>query len=233
MHCRSGSATVSAGFPQGKQPFPMNFPWEKSQYSCWYWTVMICREVIFVYPILWEMAHFNMVCEHPSLSCFISHTIPTFDISFTYLCDDQPFGHVTYHNSLSKTIHQAPSRVGRGNAGWTAPKNWCLCPCQNYWWRPPAEKTARGCPLNHPSCLPKDLTCWGTDLTWPDLIFTLLTCHWVIRLHHYLLEVTQLDRGHLACLHLPWPWLTFWKLTHPSFLDLPSGDQTYRTTCWK
>ena len=59
------------------------------------------------------------------------------------------FGHVTCHNSLSKTILQGTleglqHHASRGNAGWTTSRSGYLCPCQNCSQRPPAEKTGRG-----------------------------------------------------------------------------------------
>ena len=40
--------------------------------------------------------------------------------------------------------------VGRGNAGWTAPKSGRPYSCQNYSQWPPAERTGRGSSLNSP-----------------------------------------------------------------------------------
>ena len=64
------------------------------------------------------------------------------------------FGHVTRHDSLSKTIPRGTldAVVGRGSAGWTTSKNGQLSPCQNCSQWPPAEKTGRESLLNRLSC---------------------------------------------------------------------------------
>ena len=79
------------------------------------------------------------------------------------------FGHVTRHDSLSKTVLQGPSRVGdavvgRGNARWTSSKSGHPCPCQNCSQGPPAKKTGRRSLLNRPSCRPDDPVGQETEL---------------------------------------------------------------------
>ena len=79
------------------------------------------------------------------------------------------FGHVTRHDSLSKstlqgTLEVGDAVVGRGNAGWTTPKSGHNGPCQNRSQGPPAEKTGRGPLLNRPSCPPDDPVGKGTEL---------------------------------------------------------------------
>ena len=68
-----------------------------------------------------------------------------------------------------KLSFRAPWRVGntvvsRGNVGWTTAKNGHLCPNQTCSQGPPAEKTGRGSPVNHPSCPPVDPIGTGPDL---------------------------------------------------------------------
>ena len=68
-------------------------------------------------------------------------------------------GHVTRHDSLSKTILQGTLEggrrvVGRGNAEWTTSKCGHPCPCQNCSQGRPAEKTGRRSLLNRPSSSP-------------------------------------------------------------------------------
>ena len=69
------------------------------------------------------------------------------------------FGHVTRHDSLSKTIVQGTLEGGhccdrRGNTGWTTPKSEHPCAWQNCSQESPAEKTGIGFLLNRPSCPP-------------------------------------------------------------------------------
>ena len=78
------------------------------------------------------------------------------------------FGHVTRHDSLSRTILQGTFEVGdtvvgRENAGWTTSKSGYPCPRQNCSRGPSAEKTGRGSLLNHPSCPPDDPIGQGTE----------------------------------------------------------------------
>ena len=56
--------------------------------------------------------------------------------------------------------------VGRGNVGWTTPKNGHPCSCQNCSQGPPAEKTGSRCLLNRPPCPPEDQIGHVTELNW-------------------------------------------------------------------
>ena len=67
------------------------------------------------------------------------------------------FGHVTRHESLSKTILQGTvegwRRRGRQRKCWMGDiKEWTSCPCQNCSQGPSAERTARRALPNRPSC---------------------------------------------------------------------------------
>ena len=71
------------------------------------------------------------------------------------------FGHVTRHTSLSKTILQAPWRVGdavvgKGNAGWTSASG-RPCPGQNCSQWPSAENAGRESPAEPPVMSPRQL----------------------------------------------------------------------------
>ena len=63
-------------------------------------------------------------------------------------------------------VFHGPPRRGRGNAGRTPSKSGHPCPCQNYSWWPPAEKSGRGSLLNRPSCSHDDPVDQRTEVNW-------------------------------------------------------------------
>ena len=72
------------------------------------------------------------------------------------------FGHVTRHNSLSKTIIQG-TLEGWQHCGQQR-KCWMDCPCQNCSKGPSAEKSGRGSLVNCPSCPSDNPIGQGTEL---------------------------------------------------------------------
>ena len=79
------------------------------------------------------------------------------------------FGHVTRHDSLSKTVLQGTLEGGQHHGQqrkcWTDDiKVWTSLPCQNCSRGPPAEKTGRGSLLNRPLCPPDDPSGQETEL---------------------------------------------------------------------
>ena len=88
------------------------------------------------------------------------------------------FGHVTRHDSLSKTIPLGATfgvrrRRGRQRKWWMDNiKERLLCQCQNSSQRPSsAEKNGKASLLNHLSCPPDDPIGHGTELNWSELNF--------------------------------------------------------------
>ena len=83
------------------------------------------------------------------------------------------FGHVTHHNSLSKTVLQGTCE-GVQYCGWhwkcwiETLKSGHPCPRQNCSQWPPTEKTGRGSLLNHPLCPPDDPLGQETELNGTD-----------------------------------------------------------------
>ena len=83
------------------------------------------------------------------------------------------FGHVTRHDSLSKTILQGTleggRRSGRQRKCWMDNiKGKRPCPCQNGSQGPPAEKIGRGSLPNRLSCPHDDPIGQGTELIWSN-----------------------------------------------------------------
>ena len=104
------------------------------------------------------------ICKLKASWCLIFYILP-----FFYLLVLAWFRHVTWPDSLTKTILQSTlevghTMVGRGNAGWTTSRRGHPCPCQNCSQGPPAEKTGRGSLMNRLLCPPDDPICQGTEL---------------------------------------------------------------------